>query len=544
MQTPPPDVKEVSEPKEAPEPPKWLLTNISEATKNARKIYFIYLSFLSYCALTIVSTTDRQIILNEKVHLPILRVGVSFYGFFILAPILLIFTFLYLQFYLNKNNQFIYELKNNYGGIDSRRLYPWLLNLSEKEDVEGFMKFLQGIVVTCSLWYSMPIVLSLFSYLVFKVHNPVLTYIMGALAIIGTLLVLYFWAQYEDSSRNYNFKDMFIIPFTQRHAGKITLFSFVVLSQAFIFMLINFITVEGSFNGSAFGNVDLSYQKLVSEPKVDYKGLYWGNLKGIHLEGANLTNTILKRADLRGAHLQKARLNYVNLTGADLSDADLWRADLTGAELIGVDFTGANLTEANFTGANLSGVILEDADLSNAKLFRVDFTGANLSGADLTGADLSGVDLSDADLWGTDFTGANLWGVALWGVDLAESDFTEANLSGADLTGANLSGADLSGVYLSGIDLWSADISDADLSGADLTGANLSETDLSGVDLSGASLSGVDLSGANLSGADLSGVNLSEAETLYEAKLDPILKEKLKKGAPNLFIQQKHADKR
>lgn len=48
-----------------------LLDNIAEASKNARRIYLIYIGFLVYCALTVVSTSDRQMILNEPAHLPI-----------------------------------------------------------------------------------------------------------------------------------------------------------------------------------------------------------------------------------------------------------------------------------------------------------------------------------------------------------------------------------------------------------------------------------------------------------------------------------------
>ncbi len=51
--------QKAKEPK--PEAPGWLLDNIAEASKNARKIYLLYIGFLAYCALTVVSTTGRQI---------------------------------------------------------------------------------------------------------------------------------------------------------------------------------------------------------------------------------------------------------------------------------------------------------------------------------------------------------------------------------------------------------------------------------------------------------------------------------------------------
>ena len=69
-----------------PEALNRLLDNTAEASKNARRIYIIYVSFLLYCALTVVSISDRQIILNDAVSLPILRMDVPLNGFFILAP--------------------------------------------------------------------------------------------------------------------------------------------------------------------------------------------------------------------------------------------------------------------------------------------------------------------------------------------------------------------------------------------------------------------------------------------------------------------------
>jgi hypothetical protein len=86
--------------KKKPEAPSWLLENIAEASKNARTIYFLFVGFLVYCGLTVVGIKDRQIILNDAVSLPILRMDVPLNGFFILAPVIVIFLFLYFQLYL------------------------------------------------------------------------------------------------------------------------------------------------------------------------------------------------------------------------------------------------------------------------------------------------------------------------------------------------------------------------------------------------------------------------------------------------------------
>ena len=82
-----------------PKAQDWLFDNIAEASKNARKLYLLFLGFIAYCALTVVSTTDRQMVLkNESVRLPIVNLDVSLNGFFLLAPLLAIFLFVYYIF--------------------------------------------------------------------------------------------------------------------------------------------------------------------------------------------------------------------------------------------------------------------------------------------------------------------------------------------------------------------------------------------------------------------------------------------------------------
>ena len=89
-----------------------------------------------------------------------------------------------------------------------------------------------------------------------------------------------------------------------------------------------------------------------------------------------------KRADLRKARIE-GNLCGVNLRGADLSEANLH---------------GVNLSEADLRWANLSGANLRWANLSGANLRRADLSGVNLRWADLSGANLREADLSGADL--------------------------------------------------------------------------------------------------------------------------------------------------
>jgi uncharacterized protein YjbI with pentapeptide repeats len=101
-------------------------------------------------------------------------------------------------------------------------------------------------------------------------------------------------------------------------------------------------------------------------------------LKGVDLQGANLTDANLRRAILSCTNLYRAQLDRTNLMDADffgsyLEGADLWRANLQGANLM-----DANLTKADFEGANLTNAKLQGANLTDANLWRANLSGAKL----------------------------------------------------------------------------------------------------------------------------------------------------------------------
>jgi uncharacterized protein YjbI with pentapeptide repeats len=131
---------------------------------------------------------------------------------------------------------------------------------------------------------------------------------------------------------------------------------------------------------------DLAHQWLFGRDLKD------ADLSGAHLQGASLDNAHLDRATLWGASLQGAGLSRAHLGGASLSGADLEHADLHGAYLHRADLSGAYLKDAFLSGAHL-----EHADLSNAHLAGAYLRAAHFDGADLSNAHLDGANLSEAE---------------------------------------------------------------------------------------------------------------------------------------------------
>ena len=151
--------------------------------------------------------------------------------------------------------------------------------------------------------------------------------------------------------------------------------------------------------------------------------------------------------------------------------------------------------------ARFGSVYLQSVDLREAELQGADLTGAELQGARLQDAKLQGANLWGAELQGARLRGAELHGVDLTGVELRGVDLAWAELRGVDLAWAELQGTDLIGAELQGANLWGTELQGARLRGADLRGANLGGARLQGADLTRAKLQGADLTGAELQGS-------------------------------------------
>jgi hypothetical protein len=164
--------------------------------------------------------------------------------------------------------------------------------------------------------------------------------------------------------------------------------------------------------------------------------LYRANLSGANLSGTDLSGANLLRADLRGANLSGANLSGADLRHADLRNAQLHGADLDEPNQNAVDLHKAQLRGANLRDANLSAVDLSDLILTGADLGFANLRGAHLRYAELSGANLSGTDLSGANLRYVNLLHADLGSARLSGADLYMANLLYANLSLTDLSEA------------------------------------------------------------------------------------------------------------
>ena len=144
------------------------------------------------------------------------------------------------------------------------------------------------------------------------------------------------------------------------------------------------------------------------------------NMRRASAYGANLQGATLWEAKLQDADLTLANLEGASLQMADLKRARLQRANLQNANLFGARFNEANLDEANLQGAR-GGIGAEKASLQRANL-----QGLYLYGSLLNYADLRWANLQEANLQAAHLVKANLRQTKLQGANLQGANLTKA----------------------------------------------------------------------------------------------------------------------
>src|ERR1700735_1942681 len=181
------------------EVPDDTLKSISDISQSASYAYVLYLSFLAYCTLTILATTDSHIIRNDTTVLPLVSLPVPFSIFSRAAPLIAIGLFIYFEMYHNRVTGMLNDARRNYAPVDRRKLYPWLVTLGEQPD-PGFVGLLERLIVTFSLWWTLPIVLWLFALWTLRRHALTDCIFLSVVNLLGVVLVFSFWRRYRPSA--------------------------------------------------------------------------------------------------------------------------------------------------------------------------------------------------------------------------------------------------------------------------------------------------------------------------------------------------------
>jgi Pentapeptide repeats (8 copies) len=300
-----------------------------ETAAQVTRIGLTFLGTAAFCLLSLLSSDSALLGGSERINVPFAG-PVSFFGFMLLGPAVLIALRVYLQIYVEHGDR-LDQLARSVSVVRAPTLVPLQNTL---------IRLFSGLI----FYLLMPVTMMLFAWkaAVFPRWGSALFGV--AVAVIASHVML-------PLSR-----------FSWRSKGLLSVSAAIIAGGVML----------------AFGPLHRPFD------------LYRANLSGGWLQGedlrradlgdANLVGANLLGANLRGANLVRANLSGAHLSYANLSDANLVDANLRGADLSGADLSSENLV-GELGGANLLGANLSYANLSDANLSGVDLSGANLSGA-------------------------------------------------------------------------------------------------------------------------------------------------------------------
>jgi hypothetical protein len=299
-----------------------------DTAAQVNRIFLTLVGTAAFCLLSLLTPDSSLLAGNDKISVPFAG-PVSFLGFMLLGPAVLIILRVYLQIYVEHERR-----------LD--RIARWI-SAARAPTVAPDKNPLMRTLIGFAFYLLLPLVMLAFVWkaAAFSYWGAALLVVAAAVIAMHLMLLLRRWSW--------------------RRRAVLSLLVAAILTGGLI---------------SSFGpwqrpfylfRANLSDQWLT---EIDLKDaiLVYANLTDANLGGADLSRGDLRRADLSRGDLRRANLTRANLTDADLSRGDLRGANLTDANLTRAKLAGANLIRANLSGANLTRTILTGAILTEADL--------------------------------------------------------------------------------------------------------------------------------------------------------------------------------
>jgi uncharacterized protein YjbI with pentapeptide repeats len=415
--------------------------HLADAIGIARPLYLFVLVVTGFIALTVFSTPDVALITNApSAVMPNLSTNIPAASLFWVAPLILLFIYYYLHFYMARVWDDIESLPAVLpdGTRIERSAHPWLFTeLARLRDDDSEISFREGVVIFL-MWGAVPATMLAmwWRYLPLRDAPVTLAQIVLVLVAAGTALKLYAYAMTRLHRRNWQVNG--VRRFLWLLGGVMLVVSLLFHSlPSLLDRFARTTTGEESAHAEVLGTKPKKVRWLVAD-----------------LQDGDLSGALLTRSDLRYAYAHRAKVAEGNLKDSDLSGADFQRATFDRALLEDVDLSYANLDSTHFRNACLRRASVARSDLEDS-----DFAGAYLGGADLRYAYFVRARLQYANLQGANLTGANFSGADLRGAvfncfashqhdparapEVHCTELSAANFDAADLAGAQFLGTDL-----------------------------------------------------------------------------------------------------
>lgn len=483
------------------------LKTVESNTKSSARAWTSTIVGCLYCWLTIGTTTDAEFFGAEHATaLPFLQTKISPYGFYAVAPLLLVVMFLYLQYSLQQLWEAFAALPAVFpdGAPLHKRAAPFFLSGIVQTQSRRFRSEATGLVRWQAFlawllgWWVVPITI--------------------ALLWLRSLVARLVWL-------------------TAIQLVSLT----VVITTSLFFTSVAQRTLRG-LPPNRF-----CWRRLFESGRL-LRRIVWALPMSAYLWWFSSLAFQDALPDSFRSHF-RADLSYAKLSPSELGNAtregDEPRTNgLEGRNLKGCQASYSVMANINLEDADLSGCVFSGADLQNARIFLAQLSKTNLSGANLRGATL---DISDAgSLQFADIQGASLYGrhvlyaeqsvnwvLARWGRSDAPKaglpEDHEERINRKDLSGYNFSkiGSSL---------MWRADLKGWILRQTVFRGVQLDGADMSHADLRDACFNDARVTNVNFEGADLRGADLSKAEGLTQWQLNAAITDTTTKSPPGLHV--------
>lgn len=480
--------------------------SLNDSATRVSTIWVSFLIFLLYLLTAAITVTHRQLLLAEPVKLPVLNIELPLWGFFFLAPVLLIIfqAYLLIQLVLLGRTAAVYNdavdraVRSPPGNAAMRQrlantLFAQIFAGSPRER-EGWLGSLLRVMAWITLLLAPTLILLVFQFMFLPYHSHFVTWthrLLVALELTTMVLLpsLISNSQLDFERRRLNreFRRLAAFPksmglflfwplLPKRHWGldwsksqqqreyRRLRHQFAPISAIILFVVISLsiATFPGEplvnlFSGRSPSSVQCTRWLSTKFDRLNLSGIDVIDIGKLAKTGGDISEETELARSPRTLHLQERNFDCANFDGADFRQADFSRSTIVGASFIAtkldaVSFRHAQLNESSFEFASLRRASFADAMLKGAT-----FQSASAVGADLHRAQLQGAKMSDAS-----FLAANLSSAQLQGAHIQDADLRAAFLVSTALTAADLSGARLEGAFLPQVQL----------QGANLEGAN------------------------------------------------------------------------
>ena len=295
--------------------PDLISKAIDETNAQVTRIGLTFLGTAAFCLLSLFSPDSALLGGSEKINVP-LAGPVSFFGFMLLGPAVLIMLRVYLQIYVEHSDR-LERLGRSMLAVRAPTLVP-LKN--------PLMRVFSGL----TFYLVLPLAMMLFAWKAAVLPAWGSGLLCVAVGVIASHAIL--------------------------PLGKVSWRSKALLS------VIAAIIAGGVM--FSFGPLRRPFD--LRRANLSNQWLARTNLSGADLSDANLSNAHLYFAKLRGAHVNFADLSGANLIHASLSGANLSTANLSGADVSFADLSGADVNFAHLSGAKLIRANLSGANLIGA----------------------------------------------------------------------------------------------------------------------------------------------------------------------------------